>query len=126
MRIRTAIAAAAATILATATAALALSNPLVAQIRPVGAAGVRGNVTLFQMGSNVNLGVNLTSGTAGIIDLRKGSCASYDAKARPLIDAQQVDLPAMKLPDLIGSVVLLHKGSDVGSPVVGCAEVKGS
>ncbi len=126
MRLRTTIAAAAASTLATATAALALSNPLVAQIHPVGAGGVRGNVTLFQIGSNVNLGVNLSGGTAGIIDLRKGSCEHYDAKARPLADAQQVSLPAVKLPDLVGSVVLLHQGSGVDSPVVGCAEVKPS
>jgi len=115
-----------------ATPALALENPLVAAINPIGQGGTRGNVTFFQMGNNVNVAVSLASGIAGeaSLDLRKGTCKSYAPSARwPLGSfggsSQETRLPNTKLQSLIGEVLLVHKTPDVASPAIGCADIRG-
>ncbi|MDB5092688.1 MAG: hypothetical protein JWO85_789 [Candidatus Eremiobacteraeota bacterium] len=114
-----------------ATPALAIENPLVATIKPVGQGGTRGNVTFFQMGSNVNVGVSLESAVAGeaSLDLRTGTCKTYAQNSRwPLGSfggrTQETRLPNTKLESLVGEVLLVHKTQDVGSPVIGCAEIR--
>ena len=115
-----------------ATPALAIENPLVAPINPIGQGGARGNVTFFQLGSNVNVAVSLASGIAGeaSVDLRKGTCKSYAPNSRwPLGSfggsSQETRLPNTKLQSLVGEVLLVHKTQDVASPAIGCAEIRG-
>jgi hypothetical protein len=107
--------------------ALALDNPLVIDVQPVGADGVHGNATLFQLGDKVDLAVNLDGNESAsqAIDIRKGSCKSYAATAKwPLGASQETLLPNTKVESLLGNVLLIHKTADVSSPVVGCAEIK--
>jgi hypothetical protein len=88
---------------------------------------VRGNATFFQLGSSVNVGLNLTGGGAasGAIDIRKGSCTSYAASTTmPLGASQDTKLSNMKLEQLTGDVLLIHKTASVTSPPVACAEIK--
>ena len=59
MRIQTLAISAALATLATAAPALAIVNPLVAQIVPLGGSSVRGNATFFQLGPNIEVGLNL-------------------------------------------------------------------
>ncbi|BDE05127.1 hypothetical protein WPS_04030 [Vulcanimicrobium alpinum] len=108
--------------------ALALNNPLVAPIRPVNGTTVHGNVTLFQLGGNVQVGLNVTGtgATPSSVDVRKGTCSSYAQAAKwPLGTAQETRLPNTTLQALVGDVVLIHKTSEETSPVVGCAAIKG-
>jgi hypothetical protein len=114
-----------------ATPVLAIENPLVATINPIGQGGARGNVTFFQMGSNVNVAVSLDAGVAGeaAFDLRKGTCKTYAQNSRwPLGSfggsSQETRLPNTKLEALVGEVLLIHKTQDVGSPAIGCAEIR--
>lgn len=131
MRTRTAIIAAALG-LSLAAPALALDNPLVADINPVGAGGAHGKATFFQLSGNVDVGVildNDRSGTQGV-DIRKGSCKSYaESPGAPLVAVsgsdQQTKLSGAKLESLVGSVLLVHKAQDTASPVIGCAEIRG-
>ena len=95
------------------------------------AAAARGNVTFFQMGSNVNVAVSLESGIAGeaSLDLRTGTCKAYAQHSKwPLGSfggsTQETRLPNTKLENLVGEVLLVHKTHDVGSPVIGCAEIR--
>lgn len=114
--------------LGVAAPALAISNPLVAEITPAGGGNVHGNVTFFQLGSNVQVGLNLSGGNANAeaVDIRKGTCKSYSDTARwPLGASQDTRLPNTKLQDLVGSVLLIHKTQDESSPVAGCAQIKG-
>jgi hypothetical protein len=113
------------------TPALAIENPLVATIKPVGQGGTRGNVTFFQMGSNVNVAVSLESAIAGeaSLDLRTGTCKSFAQNSKwPLGSfggsSQETRLPNTKLESLVGEVLLVHKTQDVASPVIGCAEIR--
>jgi hypothetical protein len=119
------IAAAVAT-LGTSVPALAVTNPLVAPIIPLAGSSVRGNVTFFQLGKNVAVGLNLTgSGGAQALDLRKGSCKSYAATpAMPLGSGQDTQISNTTLAQLSGQVLLIHKSADVASAPVGCAEIK--
>jgi hypothetical protein len=127
MRIQTLAISAALATLATAAPALAIVNPLVAQIVPLGGSSVRGNATFFQLGSNIEVGLNLTgNATAGAADIRKGTCKSYAGSATmPLGVSQDTRLSNLKLEQLNGNVLLIHKTSSVTSPAVGCAEIKG-
>jgi hypothetical protein len=118
--------------LGAATPAFAISNPIVANFQPVGGSKVQGNATFFQLGANVNVGVNLTSDPAGAnaLDLRKGSCKSYAAEATwPLgtIDgaSSQESLPKTKLASLVGDIILIHRTKELSSPPIACAEIKG-
>jgi hypothetical protein len=107
--------------------ALAVVNPLVAQVVPLSGSSVRGNVTLFQLGPNVNVGLNLTgnSGTEAI-DIRKGTCKDYAASSTmPLGVAQDTRLSNTKLEQLNGDVLLIHKTAQVTSAPIACAEIKG-
>jgi hypothetical protein len=111
--------------------AMAIENPLVASIKPVGQGGTRGNVTFFQMGTNVNVAVTLDKGIAGegSVDLRKGTCNSYAPNSKwPLGSfggsSQETRLPNTKLETLVGEVLLVHKTQDVASPAIGCAEIR--
>lgn len=113
-----------------ATPALAIENPLSANVVPVGSGGVHGAVTFFQLGSNVNVGLNLDNETPGTvaIDLRKGTCKSYAPSSRwPLGtfsgSSDETRLPNTKLDGLVGQVFLVHKTQSVDSPVIGCAEI---
>jgi hypothetical protein len=127
MQKRTAMIGAAIATLATSLPALAIVNPLVAQIVPLGGSSVRGNVTFFQLGANVNVGLNLT-GTAGTeaVDIRKGTCKDYAASSTmPLGAAQDTRLSNTKLEQLNGNVLLIHKTAQVTSPPIACAEIKG-
>lgn len=126
-RKRTILIAAAVATLGTSVPALAVTNPLVAPIIPLAGSNVRGNVTFFQLGKNVAVGLNLTGlGGAQAIDIRKGSCKSYAATpAMPLGDGQDTQLSNTTLAQLSGNVLLIHKSADVASPAVGCAEAKG-
>jgi hypothetical protein len=113
--------------LATSVPALAIVNPLVAPVVPLGGSSVRGNVTFFQLGSNVNVGLNLTgnSGTEAV-DIRKGTCKDYAASSTmPLGVAQDTRLSNTKIEQLAGNVLLIHKTAQVTSPPVACAEIKG-
>jgi hypothetical protein len=113
--------------LGTSFPALALVNPLVAQIVPLGGSSVRGNVTFFQLGPNVNVGLNLTgnSGTEAV-DIRKGTCKNYAASSTmPLGIAQDTRLSNTQLEQLNGDVLLIHKTAQLTSPPIGCAEIKG-
>ena len=127
MRKRIAIIGAALAALGTSAPALAVANPLVAQVVPLGGSNVRGNVTFFQLGSNVNVGLNLTgnSGTQAV-DIRKGTCKAYaDSSTMPLGIAQDTRLSNTTLSQLNGDVLLIHKTAQVTSAPVGCAEIKG-
>lgn len=115
-----------AAVLGTTLPALAVSNPLVAPIMPLGGSNVRGNATFFQLGKNINVGLNLatTSGT-GAIDIRKGSCKSYAATpSMPLGTGQDTQLSNTSLEQLNGSVLLIHKTAQQTSPAVACAEIR--
>jgi hypothetical protein len=132
MRTRTAIIAAAIGALGLAAPALALDNPVVADISPVGAGGAHGKATFFQIAGNVNVGVILDSDRSGAqgVDIRKGSCKSYaETPGAPLVAVsgsdQQTKLAGAKLESLVGSVLLVHKAQDTASPVIGCAEIRG-
>ena len=127
MRIQTLAISAALATLATAAPALAIVNPLVAQIVPLGGSSVRGNATFFQLGPNIEVGLNLNgNATAGAADIRKGTCKSYAGSATmPLGVSQDTRLSNLKLEQLNGNVLLIHKTSSVTSPAVGCAEIKG-
>jgi hypothetical protein len=126
MHKRIAMIGAALAALATSLPALAAVNPLVAQIVPLGGSAVRGNVTFFQLGPNVNVGLNLaTNAGTGALDIRKGTCKAYaDSSTMPLGVAQDTRLSNMKLEQLNGSVLLIHKTAQVTSPPIGCAEIK--
>ena len=85
-----------------------MENPLVADGYPLGGAAVHGNVTLFQLGDNVNVGLNLgTMRATCAADIRKGTLQSYAASARwPLGDASETaTCPNTHLSELVGSVV---------------------
>jgi hypothetical protein len=132
MRIRTAIIAAAVGALGLATPALALDNPVVADISPVGAGGAHGKATFFQIAGNVNVGVILDSDRSGAqgVDIRKGSCKSYAETPGATLVAvsgsdQQTKLSGAKLESLVGSVLLVHKAQETTSPVIGCAAIRG-
>jgi len=126
MPVRTTLATVAA-FAALAAGAAALPNPLVAKLRPVGPHGARGNVTLFRIRSNVDLGLNVRGGWwSGEIELRKGTCAHYAARGRPVGHSEQTAFPHAALRQFVGSVVLLHRTRDLGSPVAGCAEIRAS
>ncbi|HYZ17163.1 MAG TPA: hypothetical protein VE591_12200 [Candidatus Acidoferrum sp.] len=110
--------------------ALAIENPLSANVIPIGSGGVHGAVTFFQLGSNVNVGLNLDNDTPGTaaVDLRKGTCKNYAQNSRwPLGtfngSSQETRLPNTKLESLMGQVLLVHKTQSVDSPVIGCAEI---
>lgn len=106
--------------------ALAVVNPVVAQIVPLGGSGVRGNATFFQLGSSVNVGLNFTgSAASGAADIRKGTCTSYAASTTmPLGVSQDTRLSNVKLEQLNGNVLLIHKTSSVTSEPIACAEIK--
>lgn len=127
MRTRIVMIGAAAAALAAGAPALAVVNPLVAQVVPLAGSAVRGNVTFFQLGPNVNVGLNLT-GTSGTeaVDIRKGTCKAYaDSSAMPLGVNQDTRLSNTKLEQLNGNVLLIHKTAQVTSPPIACAEIKG-
>ena len=127
MRIRIAMIAGALAALALGAPALALDNPLIIDVQPVGADGVHGNATLFQLGDDIDLAVNLDGNDSAsqAIDIRKGSCKSYaDSGKWPLGASQETRLPKTKVESLLGNVLLIHKTSEESSPVVGCAEIK--
>jgi len=108
--------------------ALAVDNPLVVEVQPVGADGVHGNATLFQLGDHVDVAVNLDGNESGsqAVDVRRGSCKSYAEGAKwPLGSSQETRLPNIKLESLLGNVLLIHKTAEQSSPVVGCAQIKG-
>ena len=108
--------------------ALAVSNPLVAKISPVGGASLRGNVTFFQLGNSVQVGLNVTgaNANASAVDVRQGTCKSYASTAKwPLGASQDTRLPNTKLADLVGDVLIVHKTAEQNSPAIGCAEIKG-
>jgi hypothetical protein len=131
MRTRTAIIGAALAALTLGTPALALENPLVADISPIGAGGAHGKVTLFQLGHDVNVDVILASDRSGSqgLDIRKGTCKSYAETARwPLNPVSGTDQPTRlnaKLEEFVGNALLVHKTADTSSPVVGCADLRG-
>jgi hypothetical protein len=117
----------AAATLALGSSALALSNPLVADVVPLGGGNVHGNATFFQLGDNVTIGLNLSGGDANqeAIDVPKGTCKSYASTAQwPLGAGQNIRLPHTKLNQLLGDVLLVHKTPSESSPVVGCAAIK--
>jgi hypothetical protein len=108
--------------------ALAISNPLVADITPIGGSNIKGNATFFQLGQAVQVGVNLNGASASTsaIDIRKGTCKSYAESAKwPLGATQDSRLPNTKIEELVGNVLVIHKSSAESSPVVACAEIKG-
>ncbi len=126
MRKRLVMVGAALAALGTSVPALAVVNPLVAPVVPLGGSSVRGNVTFFQLGSNVNVGLNLT-GIAGseAVDIRKGTCKAYaGSAAMPLGVNQDTRLSNMTISQLNGNVLLIHKTAQATSPAVGCAEIK--
>ncbi len=127
MRKQTAAIAVTLATLGAAAPALAVVNPLVAQIVPLGGSSVRGNATFFQLGSNIEVGLNFTGNAAtGAADIRKGTCKSYAGTATmPLGVAQDTRLSNIKLEQLNGNVLLIHKTASVTSAPVGCAEIKG-
>ena len=107
---------------------LALNNPIVADVVPIDGAAIHGNVTLFQLGDNVNVGLNLSGSDAAAVavDIRKGTCKSYAQNARwPIGDATETRLPSMKLDQLVGNVVLIHKSANESSAPIACAEIRG-
>lgn len=107
--------------------ALALDNPLVIQVEPVGSDGVHGNATLFQLGDQVDLEVNLDGNESAsqAIDIRKGTCKSYAHTAKwPLGASQETRLPKTTVESLLGNVLLIHKTAEESSPVIGCAAIK--
>jgi hypothetical protein len=113
-----------------ATPALAIENPLSANVTPIGGGGVHGAVTFFQLGTNVNVGLNLDNETPGTaaVDLRKGTCKNYSQSSRwPLGTfsgtSDETRLPNTKLESLVGQVLLVHKTQSVDSPPIGCAEI---
>lgn len=132
MRTRTAFLAAALALAGTGTAALALDNPLVAHLKPVGSAGIAGTVTFFKLGNDVNVGVQLSKDLGGsqAADIRKGTCSSYAGGAHwPLVPVegttQDTRLSGVGLAQLVGNVILVHKTKDDNSPVISCAPISG-
>jgi len=75
-------------------------------------------VTLFQLGPNVNVGLNLTGNSGNeAVDIRKGTCKDYaDSSTMPLGVAQDTRLSNTKLEQLSGNVLLIHKTAQVTSP----------
>ncbi len=132
MRKRTAIVGAAIAALTLGTPALAVENPLVVNITPVGSAGAHGKATVMQLASNVNVDVILDKSTPSseALDIHKGSCKSYAGTATRTLVAvngttQDTKLGNTKLDDLVGNVLLVHKTGEATSPVVGCADLRG-
>lgn len=128
MRTRTAVLAGLIAIGGLGGPALALGNPIVADVVPLNGAAVHGNVTLFQLGDNVNVGLNLSGNDAADVaaDIRKGTCKAYAASARwPLGDASETRLPNTHLSELVGSVVIIHKSQAESSAPVACAQITG-
>jgi hypothetical protein len=118
MRTRIAIGTATLTLLAGSSMALALQNPVVSHLQPVG-------------NSHVNVGVDLDNDvTNAAADVRTGSCRSYQSNAKfPLVavngTSQQTHLGKVSLQQLVGNVIVIHKTSADSSPVVACGEIKG-
>lgn len=119
------------TLLAGSSMALALQNPVVSHLQPVGNSHVTGNVTFMQLGNAVNVGVDLDKDvTNAAADVRTGSCRSYQSNAKfPLVavngTSQQTHLGKVSLQQLVGNVIVIHKTSADSSPVVACGEIKG-
>lgn len=132
MRIRSAILATALALGATGAAALAIENPLVAHIKPIGGAGVTGTATFFKLGSDISVGLELNKDLGGsqAADIRKGTCSNYASGAHwPLVPVQgttqDTRLGGVTLDQLVGNVLLVHKSKDDNSPVIGCAPITG-
>jgi len=128
MRTRTAILAGLVAIGGLGAPALALGNPVVADVVPLNGAAIHGNVTLFQLGDNENVGLNLSGvdPTTVAADIRRGTCKAYAPSARwPLGDAAETRLPNTHLSELVGSVIIIHKTQAESSAPVACAQITG-
>jgi hypothetical protein len=130
MRIRTAAGLTVLALSATCASALAIENPVVTQLHPIGKSGVTGNVTFMQLGSDVNVGVDLDKDVSNAaVDVRSGSCSSPADERYPLTavngETQQTRFPKKTLADFVGKVVVIHKTSSTNSPPVACGEIKG-
>jgi hypothetical protein len=131
MQKRIAIAGIALSLMASGGTALALQNPIVSQLHPVGNSRVTGNVTFMQLGADVNVGVDLEKDvTNAAVDVRRGSCSSYASNAKfPLVSVngttQSTRLGHVSLQQLVGNVIVIHKTRADNSPVVACGEIKG-
>jgi hypothetical protein len=130
IRIGTAAAVAALTLSATCASALALENPIVAQLHPVGNSGVRGNVTFMQLSGDVNVGVDLEKDvTNAAADIASGTCSAPASERYPLVpvngESQMTRFSNASLQQFVGKIVVIHKTSSSRSPIVACGEIKG-
>jgi hypothetical protein len=111
--------------------ALAVANPIVANIRPIIPNGPRGRVSFFQLGGDVVVNVTLDHERAGTraAEIRRGSCASLAPQAQwNVVDVsgtqQTTRLPKVELNQLLGHAFVVNATQDHSSPVIGCADIR--
>ncbi len=116
---------------ALAAPALAISNPIIVNIRPVGTAGARGTVSFFQLGSGIIVNVMLHRDRKGTqsVGIHRGTCASYRPRADWVVvgvsgQTQETRVPNLRLSQLLGHVVVIHRTRDRSSAVIGCAAIR--
>lgn len=110
---------------------LAVVNPIVAQIHPVGANGARGRVSFFQLGNDVVVNVVLQHGRKGTqsVGIHEGTCARYRPRANWVVvgvegSTQSTRVPHLKLKQLLGHALVIHKTRDRSSAAIGCADIR--
>ena len=111
--------------------ALAIHNPIVLTIHPVGRDGAHGHVTLFQLGRNVDVSVILGRDRKGTqsVGIDKGTCAKYDPRPEWVVvgvagTTQDTRLSNLPLRRLLGYAVVIHKAKSRSSPAIGCAQIE--
>lgn len=116
---------------AAAAPALALHNPLVAVISPVGAHGAHGRATFFQLGNDVLVTVILRTDRPGTqsVGIHRGTCARFEPRPDWVVvgvggTTQETRLPRFRLNRLLGHVLVVHARRDRSSPVIGCAAIR--
>ncbi len=122
---------AAAMVCGAAVPALAIHNPIVATIRPVGSNGAHGRATFFQLGRDVDVTVILGRDRKGTqsVGIHKGTCARYDDRPEWVVvgvagTTQDTRLSNISLSRLLGYVLVIHKTRSRSSPTIGCAPIR--
>lgn len=112
------------------TPALAIHNPIVANIRPTVPGGARGHATFFQLGADIDVTVILGRDRKGTqsVGIHKGTCAKYASQPDWVVvgvagTTQQTRLPNVRLNRLLRHVLIVHRTKVRSSPAIGCAAI---
>jgi hypothetical protein len=116
---------------AVAAPALAVVNPIIANLQPITPNGPRGKVSFFQLGSDVVVNVTLDHGLGGSqsADIRRGTCAKLAPQVQwNVVDVsgsqQTTRLPHVALNQLLGHALVVNATENRSSRIIGCADIR--